>query len=103
MTNSIYDIDEAPLSEEELAAARQEANETLRLWKKRAVYSTVAFLLSCASVAPFLYGHPLHAYWEAFGKYLVLLSMGLLLPFGICTGIAINSWMYLRSLQKLHV
>jgi hypothetical protein len=103
MTNSIYDTDEAPLSDEELAAARRDARETLRLWKKRAAYSTAAFFLSCASVAPFLYGYPLHAYWETFGKYLVLLSMVLLLPFGICTGIAISSWMHLRDLQKLQV
>jgi hypothetical protein len=27
--------------------------------------------------------------------------MVLLLPFGICTGIAISSWMHLRDLQKL--
>ena len=103
MTNSIYDMDEAPLSEEELAAAKQEARETLQRWKKRAFYSTAAFLLSCASVAPFLYGHPLHTYWGALGRYLVLLSMGLLIPFVICTGITISSWTYLRDLQKMKV
>ena len=103
MTNLIYDMDEAPLTGEELAVARQDAKAILQLWKMRAVYSTVAFFLSCASVTPFLYGYPLHAYWNSFGKYLVLLSMGLLLPFGICTGIAISSWMHVRDLQKLQV
>ena len=96
----IFDTVEDPLSEDELVATRQEAREVLRLWRMRAIYSTAAFVLSCASVTPFLYGHSLHAYWESLGKYLVLLSMGLLIPFGICTGIAINSWLYLRDVMK---
>jgi hypothetical protein len=92
---------EEPPSKEELAGARQDAEEYLRVWKGRAFYATAAFFLSCASVYPFLYGHSLHAYWESFGKYLVLLSMGLLLPFVVCVGITINSWFLLRSVRKL--
>lgn len=100
MTNSIYDMDEAPLTGEELAVARQNARSMLQLWKRRAVYSTTAFLLSCASVTPLLYGYPLHAHWDSFGKYLVLLSMGLLLPFVVCVGIAISSWMHVREMER---
>ena len=101
MTNSIYNMDEAPLSAEELAAARQDAREVLQLWKRRAVYATVAFFLSCASVTPFSKGHSLHAHAEPFGRILVLLSMGLLIPFVICIGITISSWMHVRDLEKL--
>jgi hypothetical protein len=98
--NSIYDLNEAPLTREELEAARQKARLVLQLWKRRAAYSTVAFILSCASVTPFLYGFPLHAHWDSFGKYLVLLSMGLLLPFVVCVGIAISSWIHVREMEK---
>lgn len=95
-----FDTKEGPLSNEEWEGARHDAEEFLRLWRNRALFSTVAFFLSCASVSPFLYGHPLHAYWESIGKYLVLLSMALLIPFVICVGIAINSWFILRKLRK---
>ena len=100
MTNSVYNLDEPEPSEEEIAGAKQDAKEYLRLWKTRAFYASAAFFLGCASVTPFLYGHPLHAYWESFGKYLVLLSMALLIPFVLCVGIAINSWFLLRSMRK---
>lgn len=92
--------DEELPSEEELAEIKYGAEKDLHRWKKRAFYATAAFVLSCASVVPFLYGNPLHVYWESFGKYLVLLSMALLLPFGMCVGIAINSWFYVRALRK---
>jgi len=92
--------DEGSFSKKELAGARQDAKEYLHLWKNRAFYATGAFFLSCASVSPFLYGHPLHAYWDSFGRYLVLLSMALLIPFVICVGVAINSWFFLCALKK---
>jgi hypothetical protein len=98
--NSIYDMSESPLSEEEIADEKQNARKLLRLWKKRAIYSTAALFLSCASVAPFSKGHSLHAYAEPFGRLLVYLSMGFLVVFVICTGIAINYWFYVRNLEK---
>jgi hypothetical protein len=98
--SSVFNMDEPSPTKEDLEGARQDAEEHLRVWKKRALYATAVFFLSCASVSPFLYGHPLHAYWESFGKYLVLLSMALLIPFGICVGIAINSWFLVRALRK---
>lgn len=97
----LFDETEGPPSKEELAAVMQSARSFLRLWKKRALYSASAFLLSCASLSPFLYGHPLHAYWDSFGKYLVLVSIALLVPFVACAGIAINSWFYLRTLKRI--
>lgn len=89
------------LSIEESAGAIEDAKERLGLWKTRALYATAAFFLSCASVVPFLYGHPLHSHWDSFGKYLVLLSMALLIPFAVSVGIAIDSWFFLRSVKKI--
>ena len=43
----------------------------------------------------------LHSRGESCGRYLVLLSMFLLIPCVICIGIAINSRVYRRNLQKL--
>jgi hypothetical protein len=96
----IFDECEGPPSKEEREGAKHDAEEYLQLWRKRALYATVAFFLSCASVSPFLYGRPLHAYWESFGKYLLLLTMALLIPFVACVGIAMNSWFFLRNLKK---
>lgn len=99
MKHSVYKLDEPKPSKAEIAGARHDAEQYLRTWKRRALYSTAAFFLSCASVSPFLYEHPLHAYWESFGKYLVLLSMVLLIPFVITVGVAINSWFFLRNIK----
>jgi hypothetical protein len=97
----LYDMNDTSETKEEVAAAQQSARQQLRVWKKRALYAGGALLLSCASVTPFLAGHPLHSHWESFGKYLILLSMALLLPFVLCTGVAINSWVYLHNLEKI--
>jgi hypothetical protein len=82
---TIFDSD-SPLSDQDMLEVRQYAKERIGLWRKRSIYSTVALLLSCASVYPFLKGHPLHEHWESFGKYLVLLSMALWVAFVLCTG-----------------
>jgi len=99
--NSIYDMDEPPLREEELMEMRQSAEQLLRLRRRQAVYATAAFFLSCASVTPFLEGHSLHTHWESFGKYLVLLSMGLLLVFIFYVGRAYNAWLFVRDVGKI--
>src|SRR5579884_2313531 len=75
-----FEIPEPP-SQEAREEAIRDAKGFFTIWKKRALYSTGAFVLSCVSVWPFLYGYPLHIYWNDFGKYLVLLSMALLIPF----------------------
>jgi hypothetical protein len=89
-----------PPSEEAREEAIRDAKEFLAVWKKRALYSTAAFFLSCVSVWPFLYGYPLQVYWNDFGKYLILLSMALLVPFVVCVGIAVNSWILLLKLRR---
>jgi hypothetical protein len=88
------------LTKEEIAEVKPIAKERLRLWLKRLGYSGMTFFLSCSAVVPFLYGHSLHAHWESFGKYLVLLSMGLLIPFVICAGTTFSAWILLRDLKK---
>lgn len=95
----IFDVHEVPLSEEEIAEATKDAEETLRLWRKRAYYAIGAFFMSCASVVPFSKGQSLHAYAEPFGRLSVYLTLALMIPCGICVGVAINSWLLLRSVR----
>jgi hypothetical protein len=99
--SSLYDLDEPLPSKEELAAAQGEARELMRLWKRRVFYSLAAFFISCASVIPFSKGFFLHDHAEPFGRILVYLSMGLLIPLVICSTIAFNTWMYARNLRNL--
>jgi hypothetical protein len=42
-----------PLSDKEMVEVRQYAEERIRLWRKRSLYSVGALLLSSASVIPF--------------------------------------------------
>jgi len=97
----IFDADEMPDTREDVIAAQQAARQLLGQWKKRAFYASVALFLSCAAVSPFRYGQPLHSHWEFFGKYLVLLSMALLLPFVYCVAMIFIEWNYLRNLRKI--
>src|ERR1700752_2289494 len=96
---TIFDS-EGPLSKQEMLELRQYAKEHIDLWRRRSIYSTVALLLSCASVYPFLEGHPLHQDWESFGKYLVLPSMAMLVVFVLCTGFFYSAWQALRDVEK---
>ena|ERR1700729_600044 len=96
---TIFDS-ESPLSNQELLEVMQYAKEHIGLWRRRSLYSAVAHLLSCASVYPFLKGHPQHEYWESFGKYLVLLSMATLVVFVLCTGFFYSAWQALRDVEK---
>jgi hypothetical protein len=99
--DKIYDIDEESLSHAEVAHIHASAKQFLQKQKKRALIATAAFVASCALVAPFLAGNPLHRYWDAIGKYILLLSMGLLIPFVVCVGWAWSAWVYVRNLRKL--
>lgn len=99
----IFDAYEEPDTRESVEAARQHAEQLVKLWDKRALSAGLAFLLSCAAVYPFLEDHSLHIHWDSFGKYLVLLSMVLLIPFVMCAGTAINTRIYRRNLAKIKV
>ena len=78
-----------------------QARHVMRVRTKQAVYATTAFALVCASVYPFLAGHWLHSYWESWGKFLLLVSMTLWLPYVWVLGRAINAWIFLRSVKKI--
>jgi hypothetical protein len=93
--NSNQELDPA----EEQDAAKAGARRFYRGSCRKAIYSTVAFFLSCCSVIPFLYGHSLHEYWDVLGKYLVMLSMGLLLPFLYFSATVVNAWIYKRNIE----
>ena len=73
-------------------SAKERAEERLRLWRGRGLLSIGAFLLGCAAVSVFLDGHPLHRYWESFGKYLIFLCMALLLVLLYCVGLWWAAW-----------
>jgi hypothetical protein len=88
-------------SNDESNDAKVNARRLYRTSYRKAIYATLAFFLSCCSVVPFLYGHRLHVYWDVFGKYLVLLSMALLLPCVIFNGIAVNTWIYKRNMESI--
>ena len=79
-------------------AVEQNARVRLGLWRKRALYSAVAFLLSCAFVYPFVDGRKLSAHGEAVKQGLLLLSLGLLIVLLYC---ALLWWGARQSLPDL--
>jgi uncharacterized membrane protein len=97
----IFDAAEVPDTRESVEAARQQAQRLVRLWDRRSLYTATAFVLSCAAVYPFSVGHALHSHWDSFGKRLALLPMILWIPLVICVGVAINTRMYRRNLNKI--
>jgi hypothetical protein len=84
----------------EREAVERNARVRLEVWKKRALYSTVAFLLSCAIVYPFVDGRKISAQGEAVKQGLLLLSLGLLLVFLYCTLLLWGAWRSLRDLES---
>jgi len=70
-------------------------------WRRRMTLLGVALFLSSLSVVPFLYGHSLHSHWDMTGKYLVILSMCLLLLFGGTSWLTYSFWVYARDLERI--
>jgi hypothetical protein len=91
---------ESPLSGEGMSEVRQFAAEQIAVWRRRSLYSTAALVLTCAFIYPFLAGHPLHGYWESFGKYLIFVAMAFLIVFVLCTGLFYSAWQALRDVEK---
>src|ERR1051325_6321110 len=75
----------------------------LRKWKLGTALLGIAFAAACAGVVPFLAGHSLHEHWDPIGKKILLLSMGLFLPFVFVTAMCLIQWNYLRSIKKINV
>jgi hypothetical protein len=97
----IYDTsEEAPLSKKEILEIRKRATEFLRRRRRNTVYATIAFVFSCAAVTLFFVGFPLHTYWESFGRYLLLLTTGLLPVFVVYVGLLWSAWVYRRDIER---
>ena len=76
--------------------------QQLQKWKLGTKWFGAALLASVAAGVPFLYGYPLHNYWEAVGKRILLLSMCLLCPFLYAAATTYNLWSYLRAMKEIH-
>jgi hypothetical protein len=73
----------------------------LRKWKLGTALLGIAFAAACAGVVPFLAGYSLHEHWDPIGKKILLLAMGLFLPFVFVTTMYLIQWNYLRSIKRL--
>jgi len=76
--------------------------QRLRKWKRGTVWLGIALASSIVGVVPFLYGYPLHDYWDAIGKKILVLSMCLLSLFMYSVGTTYNFWSYLRTTKNIH-
>lgn len=93
----IYDFDEEPLTPEDRKLIQAHANRVQARYKKWALISTGAFLVSCGLVWPFLAGNPLHRYWDTLGIFFLFLAEILLLPFAVFLAWALNTWTFSRK------
>jgi hypothetical protein len=99
--DTIYDMsEEEPSSKKDIAEIRGQATEYLRRRGNKALYASISFVLGCAAITLFLDGFPLHAYWESFGKYLIFLTMGLLIVMLNYVGMFWSAWVYRRDIEK---
>lgn len=94
-------IEDAP-SNEQILLSKRNARARVKLWKKRSLSSAAGFFLNCAVVASFLFIEPLHAYWDSFGKYLVILAGGVSFIVVYCTTLWWYAWSILRYLEKIY-
>ena len=88
-----WDAKEAAEFEEYVAKRQKKLN-------REAIWAGAVLLLDILCVVPFLYGHSLHRYWEAIGKYLLLLAMALFLWFVLRVGNAWSSWQSARETRR---
>lgn len=96
----IFDRTEEPLSEKELREVKENATARFRLWKGRAMYSMVAFLLSWVCVYPFVDGRRLPGHGESVKQALLLLALALLLMALYCCLLFWGAWRALRDVQR---
>lgn len=99
-TDRVTEASMEELSQDQAVEARIE--QRLRKWKRGTVWLGIALTSSIAAVVPFLYGYPLHDYWDALGKKILMLSMCLLPLFLYSTGTTYVFWSYLRDIKNIH-
>ncbi len=97
---STYNLDQPNPSKKERAGARKDAEDYLRVWKKRALYATVCVLPQLRSGGSFFEGIITAYLCRAVWSNLVYLTMALFVWLVISAGVAINSWFFLRALKK---
>jgi len=92
----IFDSELSPEKAEAIVATRSQ----LKTRKKWAVVATIALLITGGATVPFVSGFPLHSYWESVGKYLVMVSMALIVVWGSLVRATVNSWALLGKLEN---
>jgi hypothetical protein len=97
----LLDLEQDIPTSEVIDQIQASARQTIEKQKRWALIASVSFLASCALVWPFLQGNPLHRYWDSTGRYLLMLSMILLLPFAASISWVINAWIYSRDVKRL--
>jgi hypothetical protein len=99
--NKIYDLSkEEPLSPEDAAAIRVEAQSRFERTARRAFYATLAFFLCCTDVVLFCEGFPFHRYWPMFGKPIVICAEIMLVVWVVHCGFLWTAWVYRRDIEK---
>jgi hypothetical protein len=97
----LYDLDQERLTEDEQKQIEAHVHKVLARRKKWATIATVAFVVSCAAVWPFLAGNPLHRYWDTLGVFFLFVAMVLLVPFALSLGWALNAWIFARDVKRI--
>jgi hypothetical protein len=95
----LFDTISEPDNEKDLAEAVENAKDRFRLWRRRSLYSSLAFVLSCAAVYPFVDGRTLSAQGESLKQVFLLLSLALLIVFLYCTLLLWGAWRSVRNLE----
>jgi hypothetical protein len=95
-----YEKSESILTREETAAVRQNAEERVSKWRRRAICFALALSLCCVSLGPFLEGRPLHPHAEPYARVLTYLAESLLLAFVYCSALWWGACRTLRDVVK---
>jgi hypothetical protein len=85
------------------AEEERQIEHTFKKWRLAAIVLGFAFGATCAALVPFLAGHAYHSQWDLIGKKILLLAMGLFVPWVFVTTSCLIEWNYLRSIRKIHV
>lgn len=99
--NSTYNLAAEPLGDDDLADVREIGQKEIKIRRRRAALSAIAFAVSVALVYLFSKGHMLHQYWDSVGQYLLLVSLALFLVSVLCTGLFYSAWQALRDVEKM--
>jgi hypothetical protein len=93
-------VDRVELSDQKAGGVEAQTTQSTRKWSRATLYLGLALAASIGSVVPFLYGNPLHSFWDTFGVGTVAVSMGLLLAFLYAAATTLNLRYYGANLAK---